>query len=518
MGLLFIAEAAGLSMQFLAVSLSAGTRVADDWPMFLSIAFASIGALLLMVAPRRNAIAMDIRIASTGYRWEGWLLVHLAAFGAFCWANLALLAEAEARRHLPGGLLVFWAVLGCTSFVAWLGALAPAGFWFGLLRQERAAVVAAMLAGTLAVLGGWLTQQLWKPLAAGTFWLAHGLLGMHYSGIRFDAQEHLLGTSTFAVRIAPGCSGYEGISLIVVFLAGYLWLFRGEIRFPQAFLLFPIGVLAIWLANVVRIALLIAIGTSVSPEVALDGFHSQAGWIAFVAVAIGLVLVMRRLRLFAIAAPGAVAGEANPLAPALLMPLLVLMGSLMLTSALSAGFDWLYPVRVVSTTIALWCFRHVYLRWDWRPSWQAVAIGVAVFPMWIVLQPADRESGLGQTLAMLPAWESVTWLAFRIVGSVIVVPLAEELAFRGYLLRRLAGNELEPARVPRFTWLSFVVTSLAFGLLHTQWLAGTLAGMAFAGALYRRGRLADAVIAHMTTNGLIALAVLLGGRWSLFTS
>jgi membrane protease YdiL (CAAX protease family) len=56
----------------------------------------------------------------------------------------------------------------------------------------------------------------------------------------------------------------------------------------------------------------------------------------------------------------------------------------------------------------------------------------------------------------------------------------------------------------RFTWLSFVVSSVAFGLLHGRWLAGTLTGMAYAAALYRRGRIGEAVYAHMTTNALIA--------------
>jgi membrane protease YdiL (CAAX protease family) len=44
-----------------------------------------------------------------------------------------------------------------------------------------------------------------------------------------------------------------------------------------------------------------------------------------------------------------------------------------------------------------------------------------------------------------------------------------------------------------------------------------VAGMAYALAFYRRGRLGDAVVAHMTTNGLIALAVLTASAWSLWS-
>jgi membrane protease YdiL (CAAX protease family) len=53
-------------------------------------------------------------------------------------------------------------------------------------------------------------------------------------------------------------------------------------------------------------------------------------------------------------------------------------------------------------------------------------------------------------------------------------------------------------------------------LLHGRWLAGTLAGMVYALALYRRGKLVDPVLAHAITNALIAGYVLTTGTWSLW--
>jgi CAAX prenyl protease-like protein len=111
----------------------------------------------------------------------------------------------------------------------------------------------------------------------------------------------------------------------------------------------------------------------------------------------------------------------------------------------------------------------------------------------------------------------VVWLTFRVLGSVIVVPLAEELAFRGYLLRKLIARDFENVPLDQFTWVSFIGSSVLFGLLHGRWVAGTLAGMAYAWAVYRRGQLGDAVLAHMTTNALIAACVLLQGRWALWS-
>ena len=83
------------------------------------------------------------------------------------------------------------------------------------------------------------------------------LLGVAYSDIYYSLPEKLVGTATFEITIAPECSGYEGVGLVTLLLALYLWLFRMHLRFPQALLLFPVGALAVWLANAVRITALI---------------------------------------------------------------------------------------------------------------------------------------------------------------------------------------------------------------------------------------------------------------------
>jgi CAAX prenyl protease-like protein len=99
-----------------------------------------------------------------------------------------------------------------------------------------------------------------------------------------------------------------------------------------------------------------------------------------------------------------------------------------------------------------------------------------------------------------------------------VVPIVEELAFRGFLPRRLSGADFEARPLGRFSWPAFLLSSLVFGALHGRlWIAGTVAGMAFALALYRRGALADAVQAHATTNGLLMVYAIATGQWSVWS-
>jgi CAAX prenyl protease-like protein len=111
----------------------------------------------------------------------------------------------------------------------------------------------------------------------------------------------------------------------------------------------------------------------------------------------------------------------------------------------------------------------------------------------------------------------MAWLLFRVQGAVITVPLAEELAFRGYLLRKLVASDFESVPFDSFTWTSFIVSSIAFGALHQSWVAGILAGTLFALAMYRRGRLADAIAAHAIANALLTIYVISTGSWSLWT-
>jgi exosortase E/protease (VPEID-CTERM system) len=358
-------------------------------------------------------------------------------------------------------------------------------------------------------------------LGQGTLWVAYGLLHLISPSPICRPAEFLVGTPSYTIFIADSCSGYEGIGLIWGFFGVYLWLFRHRLRFPQAFLLLPMATVLMWLANAVRIAALVAVGTWVSPEVAMGGFHSQAGWLAFLAVGFGLVAVTRHRRYFTAADPAAAIKEGSRPTAAYVAPLLALVATAMLTGAVSGKVDKYYALRVVAVVATLWVYRREYVNLDWAWTWPAVGVGAGVFVVWMALEPAGADSpeaaAFGGFLAGMPPALRGGWLLFRVVGSVVTVPLAEELAFRGYLIRRLQAAEFQTVPPGRFTWASFLLSSALFGTLHGRWLAGTLAGMAYALVLYRRGRLGEAVLAHATTNALIAAYVLATGSWALWS-
>jgi CAAX prenyl protease-like protein len=201
-----------------------------------------------------------------------------------------------------------------------------------------------------------------------------------------------------------------------------------------------------------------------------------------------------------------------------LLPLVVILASGMISRAASAGFEWFYPLRFFCGAAAIWICRRRYLELSWKPGWLSPIAGIAAFLLWLALdRGAPGDNALATGLGALSTPSRIAWVVFRCLGAVVTVPIAEELAFRGFLLRRLISADFESVDFRRFTWFSLAASSLAFGLMHgDRWLAGTLAGFLYAAVMLRRGNIGSAVAAHSITNALIALAVLIGGKWYLW--
>ncbi|HYL58881.1 MAG TPA: CAAX prenyl protease-related protein, partial [Candidatus Acidoferrales bacterium] len=257
-----------------------------------------------------------------------------------------------------------------------------------------------------------------------------------------------------------------------------------------------------------------------SERIAVRGFHTVAGWLMCTVATCAMVVASRRMPAFSrVEINSHEAAEANP-AAMYLVPMLAILLVAMLSSIAATSFDYAYPLRVIVVVSVLWFYRDKLSEFSRSISAFSVMLGGVVFIEWIVLQPSapavSENQAFATGLSAMPPALAATWLLFRIAGAIVTVPIAEELAFRGYLLRKLVSADFERVDFARFTWLSFAVSSVLFGMMHREWLAGVIAGMLFAYAMYRRGALLDAVVAHSTANVLLAAYVLTTHRWSLW--
>jgi CAAX prenyl protease-like protein len=104
-----------------------------------------------------------------------------------------------------------------------------------------------------------------------------------------------------------------------------------------------------------------------------------------------------------------------------------------------------------------------------------------------------------------------------VLAATVTVPIAEELAYRGYLLRRLSNADFQAVRFENVRWPALALCAAAFGVSHgNMWLAGVVAGLAYGALIIKTGRFGEAVIAHATTNALLAGYVMLYGQWQLW--
>ena len=101
------------------------------------------------------------------------------------------------------------------------------------------------------------------------------------------------------------------------------------------------------------------------------------------------------------------------------------------------------------------------------------------------------------------------WVFSRIFGTTLLVPLIEELFFRGYLLRRLDSGGIAMRVV------AIATSAGLFAVLHDRWLLAVAAGVVLSLLVLRQGRLTDAILAHVVANGIVAFWAVATGDWTI---
>jgi exosortase E/protease (VPEID-CTERM system) len=423
-----------------------------------------------------------------------------------------------------------WAACAGGAVVALVAGLAPAYVWKGAARILGALWLYAALAAAVAVTAMQWSVALWRPTAAITFRAVYRLLIPLVPSLSADPGTLVLRSHRFAVEVSDQCSGLEGAGLLLTFCAAWLLCFRREYYFPRALLLLPLGLALSFALNVLRIATLMLIGDAGYPQMAIYGFHSQAGWIAFNCTAGLIAFASRRsgwLNRVAreerrtIAAPLATAPAVRPVGEnptaAYLLPFLLILVAGMIARALSSGFETLYVLRPLAAGLAIALYWPRLRRLQWSFSWRGPLVGLAIFVLWVGIgHLLTSPMGMSPALIAMPPAERIAWLVVRIAAAVITVPMAEELAFRGYLLRRIESSDFECVRFRNVGATALIFSAVAFGLEHgALWLPGVIAGLAYAAVVMRTERFGEAVAAHATTNALLAIYVLTIGQWQL---
>lgn len=201
----------------------------------------------------------------------------------------------------------------------------------------------------------------------------------------------------------------------------------------------------------------------------------------------------------------------------------------------TAPEQWVFPLQTLLTLGVLVHFRKLY---DFRPV-HGLLLGTLIGTLGIVVWIAPgflfrffemnhsvlRHLGFDNRLDgfdpnSITAQNGMLYcavVAMRFIRLVVVVPLAEEIFWRGFLMRYLADIDGDFWRVPFGThhWRSFIVVTGMFTMAHAS--IDYAAAIVFGSLMYwlavRSKSLAACVLAHAVANLILGVYVMVTQQW-----
>lgn len=465
---------------------------------------AALLAVLMISAPFRKQLSgLEVNPVPN----ITWICVHLAGLVMVAAPLLFLSNSISSSGFLS--VLALWLIGAAVAGLGALFALIPPGQVIRNAASLHFGVWIAVLVAFLAPDWARLIQPIWnwEPITAATFNSVEFILHRFSQPVTSEPATRILGLGEFLVEVGYQCSGIEGLGLITLFFTVFVVLFRDTLDMRRVWLLLPIGLALSWIFNILRVSLLIWIGANVSPDLAINGFHSHAGWMFFAILSVGICFAANSIAWFRLVPAR---GPRTPSKAALseiegitaqILPFIVLMAAVLLRSTFAENPDDLYPYQFAALVMVLIYVSRYWTALDWRIDPIAVVTGLVIAGFWIFATPQEA-AGAGDP--------SLFWVLTRVLGTILLIPIVEELFFRGYIIDKFRGRD------GLMLALGVVVSAALFALLHDKWVLAGLAGLIFGWLVIRKGgRLTDAIVSHLIANAAIAGVAVYSGNWSL---
>ncbi len=183
---------------------------------------------------------------------------------------------------------------------------------------------------------------------------------------------------------------------------------------------------------------------------------------------------------------------------------------------------WIYPIQTLVCGAMVLFYRKYYF-WQWnRGLASSLVAGFLVLGIWLAPQTSGfagpRIEGFNPDLFRSSLFAYCVVVGLRFLRLVVVVPILEELFWRGFLLRYLIATRFDSVPFGTFSWSSFLTVSLLFAAEHAQhdWLPGLLAGSIYNAVAYRTKSLSCCTVAHAITNFGLGIYIMQTRQWGFW--
>ena len=205
-------------------------------------------------------------------------------------------------------------------------------------------------------------------------------------------------------------------------------------------------------------------------------------------------------------------------------PFIAFVGIMAIEKLIPLPSEWLYLVRFLAVSALIASFSWPYL--SFRPSAPvaSVAVGVAVFVIWVAPDQLFgyrhhwlfENSLMGAPVSSLGTHLkfNVGFMLLRSVSSALLIPILEELFWRGWLMRWLIDNDFLSVPLGKYVPSAFWIVALLFASEHgPYWEVGLAAGIIYNWWIIRTRNLADCILAHGVTNAILCVYVVTTDQW-----
>ena len=202
------------------------------------------------------------------------------------------------------------------------------------------------------------------------------------------------------------------------------------------------------------------------------------------------------------------------------------------SNGLGLSYEFVCTLKGVLAAIAIGLYRRVYPRLSTNGFGLATIAGVLGFVAWIALHHlqsmipeipfvsswllAGSRTGFNPYSNGGPSFLQIAFVLVRLIELTIIVPVIEEVFWRGFLSRYLIDDDFQSVNPGTFTRFSFFFVTLAFASAHPEVLSAFAWCMLINLVYWKTHNLWSCVLMHSITNGLLGVYILMTKNWNLW--